>query len=214
MQLLLLLLLILKLLLPILQLLLWPELLLLLHLLLLLLILLLLQLLVSGFPQNSSLSISLSSTNVRDALQSRQRPQNFWETPKDQEWEHETLRASFRRLQMVSRYHLLYFERNKLGLTLVGNGDCVIVPGSCLWAKSSSFLHRHFAISRRCRWQCHLSPFDSIDGQYWISVYRSAVSASVGDGAVVCRDDWLASTHAKVGTRGFHSVKSKKQNPN
>ena len=179
--------------------------------LLILLLHLLLQLLVSGFPQNSSLSISLSSTNVRDALQSRQRPQNFWETPKDQEWEHETLRASFRRLQMVSRYHLLYFERNKLGLTLVGNGDCVIVPGSCLWAKSSSFLHRHFAISRRCRWQCHLSPFDSIDGQYWISVYRSAVSASLGDGAVVCRDDWLASTHAKVGTRG--SVKSKKQNP-
>ena len=101
----LLLLLILKLLVPILQLLLRPELLLLLHLLvllLLLLLLLLLQLLVSGFPQNSSLSISLSSTNVRDALQSRQRPQNFWETPKDQEWEHETLRASFRRLQMVS----------------------------------------------------------------------------------------------------------------
>ena len=62
-------------------------------LLLLLLLLLILKLLLSGFPQNSRLPISLSSTNVRDALQSRQRPQNFWETPKEPQWGHETLRG-------------------------------------------------------------------------------------------------------------------------
>ena len=64
-------------------------------LLLLLLLLILKLLLLSGFPQNCRLSISLPSTNVRDAQQqqSRQRPENFWETPKDQQWEHETLRS-------------------------------------------------------------------------------------------------------------------------
>ena len=34
----------------------------------------------------------------------------------------------------------VFRERNKLGLTLVGNGDCVMVPGSWLWAKASSSL--------------------------------------------------------------------------
>ena len=62
-------------------------------LLLLLLLLILKLLLFSGFPQNSRLSISLSSTNVRDALQSGQPPQNFWETRKEPQWGHETLRG-------------------------------------------------------------------------------------------------------------------------
>ena len=154
--------------------------------LLLLLLLILKLLLLSGFPQNSRLPISLSSTNVRDALQSRQRPQNFWETPKEPQWGHETLRGFIQTspnpLDFTTDDQVLCLERNKLGLTLVGNGDCVMVPGSWLWAKPSSFCfrrHRHQggAISRRCRWNRHLSPFDSIDGQYWISVYRSAVSA-------------------------------------
>ena len=81
-----------------------------------------------------------------------------------------------------------------------------MVPGSWLWAKPSFFLHKqrhqdsHLGKMQMAR---HLSSFASIDGQYWISVYRSAVLAFMRVGEVMVQKSSAhdsGSTHAKAGT--------------